>query len=134
MKKVILMVLFLIFGAYMIFSDEVKIYFTNWNYVRRSSLSEDDVLIKPDIFFHITDQGEIRRLKRHLTSDLVKFEGIVSHVDIVIDFISNEQILETFIVNKFGFYKKGFDCLYKTPEIILQRFTFLQLLPKGNEL
>lgn len=125
MKNIVLMLLFFLFGVCMTFSDEIKIYFTNWNYVRRSSLTEIDVRQKPDIFVHIADIGEVNRIKNCLTSNLMEFDGKINHVDIVIDILSNGQVVETYIINKFAFYKKGNDSIYKTPEIILHRYTLI---------
>jgi hypothetical protein len=100
MKKTVL--LFLLFGvcvAHDSFFDEAKIYFTNWNYIRRNSLSEDDVRQRPDIYIHIIDTSEVRRLRNCLTSDLVERDENINHVDIVIDIISNGEIEETYIIN-----------------------------------
>ena len=94
MKSILVLVLLL--GECMVFSDEAKIYFTNWNYLRRSALSEDAVRQNPDIYIHITDKSEVDRLKKHLTSNLVKFDGNITHVDIVIDIISNGRIIKTY--------------------------------------
>jgi hypothetical protein len=130
MKKTVL--LFLLLGVCMSpysFSDEAKIYFTNWNYVRRNSLSEDDVRQRPDIYIHITDTGEVRMLKNCLTSNLAGFDENINHVDIVIDIISNGEIAETYIINKFAFYRKGDSNIYVTPEIILRKYTLYPAIP-----
>jgi len=130
MKRMLFLLSFVLFGACMTFSvfsseSEAKIYFTNWNYRRRSSLTEVDVRQNPDIYIHITDGGEVNRLKACLTLNLIEdFERRMNHVDIVIDIISNGQIIETYIINKFSFCKKGSDRVYITPETILRKYTF----------
>ena len=114
------------------FSDEAKIYFTNWNYARRNALTEDAVRHRPDIYIHITDVNEVRRLRDCLTSALVGSGENINHVDIVIDIISNEEIKETYIINKFMFYRKGDKKIYITPAIILHKYTFHPGLPPSN--
>jgi hypothetical protein len=112
--------------AHMTSSDEVKIYFKNWNYLRRHSLSEVDVRQNHDIFIHITDKGEISRIKNILTLDLKVAEEKSNNVEMVIDFISNGLILETYILNKFAFFRKGDKLIFRTPEMLHQKYTFFE--------
>ena len=114
-------------GANRPFPDEARIYFKNWFYLRRAGPSEAAVRQNPDIFIRITGAGEINRLKNLLTTNLIQFDGNVRSVNMVIDFLSNGQIVETYILNKFAFQRVGSDTIYQTPEILLQRYTLIDL-------
>jgi hypothetical protein len=56
----------------------------------------------------------------------------INHVDIVIDIISNREIKETYIINKFMFYRKGDEKIFITPANILHKYTFHPGLPPSN--
>lgn len=110
----------------MLYSEEtVKIYFTNFNYLRRAGLSETSVRNTPDIFIQINDKEEIGRLKKHLNYSGMEAQGYVNSdwAEMVIDFIRDEMIYETYILNKFYFYRKGNCVKYKTPEVFLKIYT-----------
>jgi hypothetical protein len=106
-------------------NEFVKIYFTNWNYLRRSAYTETDVRNKPDIFIQINDRAEINRLKNYLNLSKMQVQENIENemVDIVIDFIQDEMIRETYILNRFFFYRKGELIKYMTPDILLKKYT-----------
>ena len=126
MKNRIFLLFFFIMGIAMLYSEEtVKIYFTNFNYLRRAGLTETSVRNIPDIFIQINDKEEIERLIKHLDYSGMEEQGYVDSdwADIVIDFIRDGMIYETYILNKFYFYRKGDHVKYKTPEVFLKIYT-----------
>jgi hypothetical protein len=62
--KLLILISFIVGVNGMLNANEfAKIYFTNWNYLRRSAYTETDVRNKPDILIQINDSAEINRLK-----------------------------------------------------------------------
>jgi hypothetical protein len=126
MKTKIFILASLFLGGNILFAcDSVKIYFTNWNYLRRSAYTETDVRNKSDIFIQINDNNEIERLRKCLDFSNLRAQGDVENeaVDIVIDFIQDGMIRESYILNRFYYYKKGERLKYSTPEVLLTKYT-----------
>jgi hypothetical protein len=124
--KVFLILLYILGDNILFAQEQVNIYFSNWNYLRRSSLSEEAIRSNPDIYICINDKAEIARLKEFLPLSDPLAEGKTGDeaIDIVIDFIYNEQLYETYIVNRFHFFKKGENLIYNTPIALLRKYTF----------
>jgi hypothetical protein len=52
-------------------------------------------------------------------------------VDIVIDFIQGDTIRETYILNRFYYYRKGESIKYVTPDILLKKYTLYKRQTEG---
>jgi hypothetical protein len=117
-----------VFASGMAYSDEAHIYFLNWHYQYRSAPREEDVRNRHHIYVHIYDGGEIRRIKYLLTENLEEMNYPVYPVYpgayMVIDIIDRNGEVETYLLNQFGFWKKGTDKLFKLPEAFRDKYTF----------
>lgn len=133
-RNILIFMLLFLFGVNMAYSDEVKIYFKNWHYLWRYALTETDVRENAHIYIHITDDGEIDRLKNLLETailDIQKDENIdLKFVYMVIDIIENNKIKKTYLLNNFNFIRKGSNRIYKTPEIFLNIYTLFNFSNK----
>ena len=125
--KYFLLIAFFCVGSDFLFSNEfAEIYFTHWHLDRRAALTEEMVRGRPDIYIKINSRSEIDRLRRLLKdSSLEIIDGVGEHVDIVIDFINNDNTT-TYIINRFGFLEKGENIFYKTPEVLLMRYSLIE--------
>jgi len=118
-KKICLIFLFFLGGYKLTAGEYVNIYFTDWNVARFVSFNENGVRNSPDVYIRIYNTERIRNLKQILRNASVLTGERTNFVDIVIDFVKDGKIYETYIINKFHFYKKGSLTYYSTPYEIL---------------
>jgi molybdopterin-guanine dinucleotide biosynthesis protein A len=105
--------------------EMVEIFYTNYKYLRRVSFTEKVVRERPEIYIKIYNNQEIRSLWEILNKPNRRVDNfMLDHVDIVVDFIYGDGIIETYIINDRNFYRKGTSIRYRTPRIILKKYTF----------
>jgi hypothetical protein len=118
--KFFLIMFFFFLGGYMLIAQEyVCVYFTDWNYDRFLAYDEDGVRNSPEVYIRIYDATRIENMKYVLKGASVWTEGRDNIADIVIDFVRDDKIYETYVINRFYFYKKGELTNYSTPKEIL---------------
>jgi hypothetical protein len=97
----------------------------------RSAPWEEEVRSRPDIYVKIYDESEIKSIRYFLSENLESIDVYVyPGVYMVIDIIDRNGGVETYLLNRFTFWKKEAgnpnypNKLYKLPEIFADKYTF----------